>query len=74
MGSARLDFGVGATIDHSCQINFHLLGEAMKMMVKLWLANTTFSPMLLLLLSFASVFTDCFRVPVAFEMLKELRR
>ena len=39
-----------------------------------WLADTTSSPLLLLLLSFASVFTDCFRVPIASEMLKELRR
>jgi hypothetical protein len=48
--------------------------EAMKMMVKLWLADTTSSPPFLLLLSFASVLTVCFCFPAAFEMMKELRR
>jgi hypothetical protein len=46
----------------------------METMVKLWLADTTSSPLLPLLLSFASVSADCFRFPAAFEMMKELRR
>jgi hypothetical protein len=44
----------------------------METMAKLWLADTTSSPLLLLLLSFASVSTVCFRFPAAFEMMKTL--
>ena len=46
----------------------------METMTKLWLGDTTSSPLLLLLLSFASVSTNCFCFPAAFEMMKELRR
>ena len=50
--------------------------EVMKMMVKLWLADTTSSPPFLLLLSFASVLTVCFRFPAAFlddEGIKKMK-
>ena len=44
----------------------YLVCEAIETMAKLWRTDTTSSPLLLLLLSFASVSTDCFCFPAAF--------